>query len=86
MPSRGCIARGGVLTKAFGRSFLGDEPDTLMRLRRHFLEQLHAITVQVTEESDTLHVLREVDQRIENAGDGAFSFVLSNDWLHECVI
>ena len=86
MSSRGLIARGGVLTKAFGRNFLVNKLDALMRLRRHFLDQHHAITVQVTEESDALHVLREVDQRIENAGDGAFSFVLSNDWLHECVI
>ena len=57
-----------------------------MRLLRHFLKQRHAITVRITEESDTLHVLREVDQRIDKAGDGAFSFVLSNDWLHDCVI
>ena len=77
------IARNDVLTKAVGRSFLVDEPDTLMRLLRHFLEQLHAITVQVTEESDALHVLREVDQLLEKAGDGIFSFVLINDWLRK---
>ena len=86
MPSHGCIARNGVLTKAVGRSFLVNEPDTLMRLRRHFLEQLHAVTVQVTQESDTLHVLREVGQHIEKVPDGALSFVLINDWLYECVI
>ena len=86
MPSRGCSARNGVLTKPVGRTLLTDEFGTRMRLHRHFLEQLHAVTVQVTQESDTLHVLREVVQRIDKAGDGAFSFVLSNDWLHDCVI
>ena len=54
-----------------------------MRLHRHLLEQLHAIIAQVTQGSDTFHVLREVNQRIEKAGDGTFSFVLINDWLRE---
>ena len=76
------IARNDVLTNAVERSFLVNEPDTLMRLLRHFLEQLHAITVQVTEESDALHVLREVDQHLEKARDSTLSFVLINYRLH----